>query len=60
MDDDRSMRAMETTPAVSLDSGKKQGNRSSDARSEGQSGDSLERGRQRPDRPDDLPVIRRS
>ena len=37
------MRAMETTPVASLDTGNEQGNRSSDARSEGQSGDSLER-----------------
>src|SRR3990172_7393736 len=43
MDEGRSMRAMETTPAVSLDTGKEQGNGSSDARSEGQSGDSLRR-----------------
>jgi len=32
------MRAMETTPAASLDAGKKQGNRSSDVCGEGQSG----------------------
>jgi len=38
-----SMHAVETTPAASLDTGKKQKNRSSDARSEGQSGGSLER-----------------
>ena len=30
-----SMRAMETTPAVSLDTGNEQGNRSVDARSQG-------------------------
>ena len=35
------MRAMETTSAASLDTGKEQGNRSSDASSEGQFGDSL-------------------
>jgi hypothetical protein len=39
------MRAIETTPAVSLDRGKEQGSCSSDTRSEGQSGDSLERGK---------------
>jgi hypothetical protein len=37
------MRAMETTPAASLDMGKEQGNRTVGARSEGQSGDSLRR-----------------
>jgi len=35
------MRAMETTPAAPLNAGKEQGNRSSDAHSEGQPGDSL-------------------
>jgi hypothetical protein len=41
------MRAMEIIPAASLDAGKEQANRSANARSEGQSGCSLERERRR-------------